>query len=254
MNFHNILITIMLNKRKKVMDPTRINNYNKFLTTLDKNTSFPISNFPISNLEPEKNIEPNIKTTIDKLELDKIIDNISNNYTSSNYNSSSFTGQTSNDIFMSQNIMNDPNEYKETINNCIQDKCISKIISKLIKKREERGKEKKEFIEPSVDINKNIDTNVIPKETINIEEEINNIGDILKLIEKYKLDPEIKYNINMEALHNIKEPLEELNDILCSFGSNCYKEECRFKHENEDKEKYRNRIGFINPFILNEEK
>ena len=67
--------------------------------------------------------------------------------------------------------MNDPNEYKETINNCIQDKCISKIISKLIKKREEREKEKKEFIEPSVDINKNI----IIKETINIEEEINNI-------------------------------------------------------------------------------
>jgi SpoVK/Ycf46/Vps4 family AAA+-type ATPase len=209
----------MLHKRKKVMNPIRINNYNKFLTTLDKNTSFPISNFPISNfpisnLEPEKNIEPNIKTTIDKLELDKIIDNISNNYTSSNYNSSSFTGQTSNDIFMSQNIMNDPNEYKETINNCIQDKCISKIISKLIKKREEREKEKKEFIEPSVDINKNIDTNVIPKETINIEEEINNIGDILKLIEKYKLDPEIKYNINMKALHNIKEPLEELNSMI----------------------------------------
>ena len=216
MNFHNILITIMLNKRKKVMNPIRINNYNKFLTTLDKNTSFPISNFPISNfpisnLEPEPNIEPNIDTSIDKLEIDKIIDNISNNYTSGNYNSSSFTGQTSNDIFMSQNIMNDPNEYKETINNCIQDKCISKIISKLIKKREEREREKeKEIIEPSIDIN----INIIPKKTINIEEEINNIGDILKLIEKYKLDPEIKYNINMEALHNIKEPLEELNDMI----------------------------------------
>ena len=48
--------------------------------------------------------------------------------------------------------------------------------------------------------------------------------------------------------------LDELNDLLCSFGSNCYKEECRFKHENEDKEQYRNRIGFINPFILNEVK
>ena len=225
MNFHNILITIMLNKRKKIMNPIRINNYNKFLTTLDKNTSFPISNFPISNfpisnfpisnLEPEPNIEPNIDTSIDKLEIDKIIDNISNNYTSGNYNSSSFTGQTSIDIFMSQNIMNDPNEYKETINNCIQDKCISKIIFKLIKKREEREREKekekeKEIIEPSIDIN----INIIPKKTINIEEEINNIGDILKLIEKYKLDPEIKYNINMEALHNIKEPLEELNDMI----------------------------------------
>ena len=49
MNYGNILITIMLNKRKKYMDPTRINNYNKLLTTIDKNTTFPVSNFPISN-------------------------------------------------------------------------------------------------------------------------------------------------------------------------------------------------------------
>jgi SpoVK/Ycf46/Vps4 family AAA+-type ATPase len=192
----------MLNKRKKVMNPTRINNYNKFLTTLDKNTSF-----PILNLESEKNVESNINTSMDKVDLDKIIDNISNNYTLNNYSSSSFTGQNRNDIFMSQNNVDDPNEYKEIINQCVEDNCISKIISKLIKKREEKEKEN---IETSIDTNKD----VIIKETINIEEEINNIGDILKLIEKYKLDPEIKYNINMKALHNIKEPLEELNDMI----------------------------------------
>lgn len=208
MNFGNILITIMLNKRKKVMNPTRINNYNKFLTTLDKNTSF-----PIFNLKPEQNII----TPIDKLELDKIIDNISKNFTSINYNLSSFTGQTCNDIFMSQNNIDDPNEYKEIINNCVEDKCISKIISKLIKKREKKEKEK-EIIETSIDTNRD----TIIKETINIEEEINNIGDILKLIEKYKLDPEIKYNINMKALHNIKEPLEELNNMIgmCDLKNN----------------------------------
>ena len=192
----------MLNKRKKVMNPTRINNYNKFLTTLDKNTSF-----PILNLESEKNVESNINTSMDKVDLDKIIDNISNNYTLNNYSSSSFTGQNRNDIFMSQNNVDDPNEYKEIINQCVEDNCISKIISKLIKKREEKEKEN---IETPIDTNKD----VIIKETINIEEEINNIGDILKLIEKYKLDPEIKYNINMKALHNIKEPLEELNNMI----------------------------------------
>ena len=99
MNFGNILITIMLNKRKKYMDPTRINNYNKLLTTIDKNTTF-----PISNSESEKKDEPTINTLLDKLkldkiDLDKIIDNISNNYILSNYNSSSFTGQTKKDIF-----------------------------------------------------------------------------------------------------------------------------------------------------------
>ena len=49
---------------------------------------------------------------------------------------------------------------------------------------------------------------------INIEVEINNISDILKLINTYKLEPNIKYNINMKALHDIKEPLEELNNMI----------------------------------------
>jgi SpoVK/Ycf46/Vps4 family AAA+-type ATPase len=52
------------------------------------------------------------------------------------------------------------------------------------------------------------------KKAINIEVEINNISDILKLINTYKLDPDITYNINMKALHDIKEPLEELNSMI----------------------------------------
>ena len=52
------------------------------------------------------------------------------------------------------------------------------------------------------------------KKAINIEVEINNISDILKLIDTYKLDPDITYNINMKALHDIKEPLEELNSMI----------------------------------------
>ena len=203
MNFHNILITIMLNKRKKYMDPTRINNYNKLLTTIDKNTTFPISNFPIFNLESEKKDESTINTIIDKLkldkiDLDKIVDNISNNYILSNYNSSSFTGQTKKDIFMTQSNIEDPNEYKELLSN--NDICCLSHKKYVYKDKSEREPQ----IEPNIKI----------KETINIEEEINNIGDIIKLTEKYKLDPEIKYNINMKALHDIKEPLEELNNMI----------------------------------------
>jgi SpoVK/Ycf46/Vps4 family AAA+-type ATPase len=47
-----------------------------------------------------------------------------------------------------------------------------------------------------------------------IDEEINNIDDVLKLIEKYQDDPCTKYNINMNALHKIKEPLTELNNMI----------------------------------------
>lgn len=192
MNFDNILITIMLNKRKKYMDPTRINNYNKLLTTIDKNTTF-----PISNSESEKKGESTINTILDKLQLDKIVDNISNNYVL-NYNSSSFTGQTKKDILMSQTNTQDPNEYKDILS--INSICRLNHKKYVYKDNSEREPE----IEPNIKI----------KETITIEEEINNIGDIIKLTEKYKLDPEIKYNINMKALHDIKEPLEELNNMI----------------------------------------
>jgi SpoVK/Ycf46/Vps4 family AAA+-type ATPase len=98
---------------------------------------------------------------------------------------------------MSQMDIDDPNEYNEKINRLLKIQKIQKIINKY-----------------TVITHDNVDKINIIKETINIEEEINNIDDIIKLTEKYKLDPEIKYNINMKALHNIKEPLQELNNMI----------------------------------------
>jgi SpoVK/Ycf46/Vps4 family AAA+-type ATPase len=49
---------------------------------------------------------------------------------------------------------------------------------------------------------------------INITVEVNNISHLLELIEKYKIGPNICYNINIEALHKIKEPLVELNNMI----------------------------------------
>jgi ATP-dependent 26S proteasome regulatory subunit len=66
--------------------------------------------------------------------------------------------------------------------------------------------------------NTNTNTNNIEKETpknkVNISIEINNITDFLLLIEKYPLDKDIEYNINMDALHKIKQPLIELNNMI----------------------------------------
>jgi len=53
-----------------------------------------------------------------------------------------------------------------------------------------------------------------PKEKKNIFVEIQSISDLLKLIEDYKLDESIEYNINLESIHNIKEPLNELNNMI----------------------------------------
>jgi len=55
---------------------------------------------------------------------------------------------------------------------------------------------------------------LITKEKINIDATINNIDDLLQLINNYKLDDTIEYNINMSALHNIKEPLTNLNNMI----------------------------------------
>jgi len=51
-------------------------------------------------------------------------------------------------------------------------------------------------------------------ELIHIDVEINNVNDILQLIEKYPLKWDVQYNINMQALHNIKKPLTNLNNMI----------------------------------------
>ena len=159
----------MLNKcNKQLIEPKRIYNYNKFLTTLD-NPSTINKNLNINN----------------ELEINKIIDIIDNNFKTGNYSSTNFTGQVLHDSCCINNI--DPNNYVDYNNN----------------------NNNKNIIHHEIPLKKNE-----VKETINIDCEINNISDILKIIETYKLEPNIKYNINMKALHDIKEPLEELNNMI----------------------------------------
>lgn len=55
---------------------------------------------------------------------------------------------------------------------------------------------------------------IIKKTKVNIEREINGLDDILKLIEDYPLKLDIEYNINMKAMHDIKKPLVELNEMI----------------------------------------
>jgi SpoVK/Ycf46/Vps4 family AAA+-type ATPase len=195
--------------RRKQMDPKRISNYNKFLTTLDQNSDLktklnlnpnpnPITNPIHDPILSEK--YRNLKTENDiKNEIDKIINTIENNFKINNYSSSNFTGYIPTDI----NIINndDPNYYREIMN--INHKFYNSYYNNY-RLNEKLHKEEVIVPPPPIEI----------KETINIDVEINNISDILKLTEKYNLDPTIKYNINMRCLHEIKEPLEELNNMI----------------------------------------
>ena len=54
----------------------------------------------------------------------------------------------------------------------------------------------------------------IKKELKIIDREVNGIADLLELIKDNPISPYIEYNINMESIHNIKEPLFELNKMI----------------------------------------
>lgn len=187
----------MINRRKKIkqMDPVKINNYNQFLSTLDLNANIPNTN--LNNLQKINNNMKNMEDqqdTIIKNTIDALIDNIHNNFKSNNYCSYNFTGQNPTDSCCANNV--DPNYYKEK-------KPFVPFVYYVPIKRDPLPETKMPHVEANV-----------PTEFINIEVEINNISDLLALIEKYKIEPTIKYNINMKALHNIKEPLEELNNMI----------------------------------------
>ena len=52
------------------------------------------------------------------------------------------------------------------------------------------------------------------KKTVEINEKVSNIDDLLNIINKYPLTPNVNYTIRMDRLHKIKEPLEKLNKMI----------------------------------------
>jgi SpoVK/Ycf46/Vps4 family AAA+-type ATPase len=207
--------------KKQKCSIVAINNYNKFLSTLDQSISnkknYTINTIPIVQESCENTIidmEQEMKNIIDK-----IIENLNNDFKEKDLSSSKFTGQTINDIVIANAAVNDPNEYKEypygdkntiILNkvSCCKEQTQQMQQMQQMQQTQQRNKINTHFI-PKEPFNK-----IKIKEHIHIDAEINNVSDILKLIENYKADPSIKYNINMKALHNIKEPLEELNHMI----------------------------------------
>lgn len=207
----------MYNKRKNnIMDPKRINAYNKFLSTLDSGTIVkPVNSFIFPQTEPVKT-EETIKT-----EVDKLVDKIYKNFSVNNYSSNNFTGLTS---LGSCCINNDPNYYRDIMNLPsffdYNSNLTNKIRpSKYINPQFISPLYVPQYINPQfatpVQTPPTTQINVVQiTQTIDIDVEINNIGDILKVVDTYKIDPSIKYNINMKALHDIKDPLIELNHMI----------------------------------------
>jgi SpoVK/Ycf46/Vps4 family AAA+-type ATPase len=124
--------------------------------------------------------------SLKKQDIDETLKMFTNNFIINNLGDSNVTGLTYRDtVLTSFEKCIDPNLYEEEL---IHRDFIKKHKGETIKNE--------------------------PKNKVNINVEINNISDLLLLIETYPLDKNTEYNINMDALHQIKEPLTELNNMI----------------------------------------
>jgi hypothetical protein len=163
----------------KNVTPNNINNYNKFLIELDKNSN------PKHSLDVY--INGDIVEDLDK--INSIVHNINDKYDNELLTSELLTGSIVEDVDIIKYEKNNPNLYHDG----------TYTSSKLHATR--------------VNI-KCAEIKCAEIKLIDINVEIHNIDDILKLIETYPCDPLIKYNIDMNTLHNIKEPLQEINNMI----------------------------------------
>jgi SpoVK/Ycf46/Vps4 family AAA+-type ATPase len=168
------------NKRidKPFRSSTDVNNYNKFLLELDSQQTK-----ETKDINKFKNIN-------NKSEIDNYLNFMNQIY--EKYKESPINQSTNKPDFI------DPNKLE----------FLHEMQKKIYKKAEkEKEKEKEKELEKEEPVKLN-------RRKVNILFEINNIGDLLKMIEQYPDDKDVEYNINMHSLHKIKEPLEDLNSMI----------------------------------------
>ena len=178
---------------KTPLDKTTLDKTPLDKTTLDKNNLDFINGFyrgftstysKLVNEENNQDIKIN-KEIPTKKEIDKIVKSITNSF-NSNYKDVNFTGLSPwESLLASVEKTNDPNLYSS----------VPIFIEKV--KQHEGDKTSSET-----------------KNKVIITSEVNHIGDLLDLIEKYPLDKNTEYNINMDVLHKISKPLTELNNMI----------------------------------------
>jgi ATP-dependent 26S proteasome regulatory subunit len=180
-NNRNLRKQKTLSSFRRFRSYTDINNYNNFLIELDKKNIFETTQ-PIN----EKQLQTD--TNSEKKDITNFINTTNKKFYKFDYSNKNVTGVSIIDSLLSSIEKNlDPNlyQYKEPF-----------VSEKIIIPEKKNNKP------------------IIKKEKFNIIAEINNINDLLTLIDTYPINDTIEYNINMSALHNIKEPLSELNNMI----------------------------------------
>ena len=182
----------------------KINHYNQFLVHLDEQQQKERMN---QNLNTVNRSQDNLEDLLKKL----------NNDYESNYHTKYFSGYVKeNEILDTEtpNIFNEntqdilqsfysifnfpksPISYKKPVSlNIKQNDIELKLDLERIKKRKSRFSS-------------------VEKKTISLDKEINTLEDLLEFIDKNPVEKNVEYNIQLQNLHNIREPLEELTKIV----------------------------------------
>ena len=189
---------------------SNIHKYNNFLKNLDKKSE---------ELDTRNFISDSKNSCDSKNDCKEVGNDKTNHYSKltvaqpPNFKSAFLTGTRGDDFLSLQLEKRNPNDYLEIANKIAQKRLSLKIpLNGYFSQYNLWG-------HLSSDSNKNVNTpsekkEIQPTQSININANVQNIDDILKLTEDYKDDPLIKYNINMKALHDIKAPLLELKNMI----------------------------------------
>ena len=186
------------------------NPYNKFLSTLDINSI----NLKKENIDDNNN--PIKNKGLNKNEIELLLQKYEDNY--NRHFDSTFNKIKSNDEKLLK--LDNPNLYCELNEQKLNDRKLFKtsnntpFIPRNLKIDTNWSDDK--HIEKNIKNTENTENNEknIKKTKIDIDVEINNIEDLIALTEKYKIESNIEYNINMESLHKIKDALIELNNMI----------------------------------------
>jgi SpoVK/Ycf46/Vps4 family AAA+-type ATPase len=161
-----------------------MSKYNKFIQTLDKQNALQEKHTFTNSTQTNKSNELN------KQEMDNLIKNILIEYETYNIYDINIHATSSSGSHSDDYLLNNKSRLENLYSN---------IMYKYNLKTHVFNKENELHL---------------TKKNIVISDEINNINDLLNIINKYPYEPLHKYNINLKALHNIKIPLQKLNNMI----------------------------------------
>ena len=202
---NNLLNKIRMERKDRLHENTLLvdKNYKKFISNIDNkylNKSLP--NVPNTNVSLIVNKNTNTNNVDKNVGTD---DNIVEKYTQNS--------------IIEENINNIDNIFHETslsisnIYNNISKEYLTKYNNPNFHGKYNENNEYIPFSHFSSTVHDK-EPLFVEKKKINIQVEIKNVTDLLKLIDDYPIKSDVEYNINMNAIHNIKEPLTELNNMI----------------------------------------